>query len=163
MEVEPKSFIHMNPVWREQTNFIIGAWVVSDNESETFSKREQLCARKIADNRFIICCIPFFIYDLALGDEVETEPSGGKTYMVQRVIKPSNHYTFRAWFKEAQNPNARSEVVKELIDLDCLLELYSEDLLGIDAANGEQAQKVLSLLVKKSQVGDLIFEPGYTT
>jgi hypothetical protein len=34
---------------------------------------EQLWARQVGDRRFEICCIPFFVYDMALGDVVETD------------------------------------------------------------------------------------------
>src|SRR6266487_3803765 len=129
--MEANIFVHANPVWRERANFIIGA--KCSQEGSSSQQWEQLWARQTAHNRFEICCIPFFVYNLALGDEVETEPESGKNYVVQRVIRSSGHWTFRAWFKDTSDPAARSEVPAEIERLDCLVEWFSANLLGIDA------------------------------
>jgi hypothetical protein len=34
---------------------------------------EQLWARQVGDRHFELCCIPYFVYDLALGDVVEID------------------------------------------------------------------------------------------
>lgn len=63
-----KTIQHFNPVWREDANFIIGIEInISSGDDPSW---EQLWSRKISENRFMICCIPFFPYNLSLGDEV---------------------------------------------------------------------------------------------
>jgi hypothetical protein len=42
-----------------------------------------LWARQVGDRRFEICCIPFFLYDVALGDVVETD----ENYSLVRVVR----------------------------------------------------------------------------
>ena len=61
--------IHLNPAWRDRANFIAFVSIELDEPGERW---EQLWARQIANNLFEICCIPFFAYDLALGDQVDT-------------------------------------------------------------------------------------------
>jgi hypothetical protein len=61
--------VHLEPVWRERSNFVIAAEVPDGGDTET----EQLWARQIDEHRFEICCIPFFVFDIALGDVVETD------------------------------------------------------------------------------------------
>ena len=71
--MENKSFQHLNPVWREKANFIIGAVVPSLKNNPKEKVWEQLWARKIDNDHYEICCIPMFAYGLALGDVVEID------------------------------------------------------------------------------------------
>jgi hypothetical protein len=73
---------HKEPVWRGRANFIINAKLPEDG------RFEQLWVRKVAEDAFELCCIPFFLYDVALGDVVQTRESGGRKYMLARVVKP---------------------------------------------------------------------------
>lgn len=70
--------VHREPMWRERSNFIIATAIDSAN---TDISTEQLWARKVDDRHFELCCIPFFAYDLALGDVVETDSD----FLVQGV------------------------------------------------------------------------------
>jgi len=152
--------MHENPVWRERANFIITAKI--DLEPTTAQWRwEQLWARQVTENRFVLCCIPFFIYDLALGDEVETGPSEERHYVIQQVINLSGHYTFRTWFHDS---SVRSEVSSELARMGCLTEWRSSysNLLAIDAISDSQAQAVADLLLHREQLGHLVYETGRT-
>jgi len=159
--MKTESFVHLNPVWRDRANFIIGAKCPGDNHSGV-RKWEQIWSRQIADIRFEICCIPFFAYDLALGDEVETGPEWGLPYMIQRVVKPSGHYTFRVWFGDSPNLAIRDEVPLDIERFGCLMEWYSTNLLGVDASSESQAQEVANYLWKRQQQGHLVYETGRT-
>ena len=158
--------MHLNPVWRDRANFIIGAWVPPIEEGSTIRGWEQLWSRQLADNRFEICCIPFFASDLALGDEVETATEDGETYIIQRVVKPSGHWTFRTWFGDLPDPVIRNEVADEVLreveQLGCLTEWYSANLLGISAPSDSQAQAVADLLCRREQLGHLTYQTGKT-
>jgi len=151
---------HEYPIWRERANFIVTAKINSGKISSTW-QWEQLWAKKVTENRFEICCIPFFIYNLALGDEVETGPNEEKRYVIQRVLKPSGRYTFRAWF---HNNTARVEVYEELTKLGCLMEWRSPDsnLLAIDVVSDSQAQVIADFLWLKEQQAHLTYETGRT-
>ena len=65
-----------------------------------------------------MCCIPFFVFDLALGDVVATSPREGRKYVVDKVVEPSGRYVFRVWFGESFQP--RDEIASELKVLDHL-------------------------------------------
>ena len=64
---EPMDVIHPEPVWRERADFIISAPLLLEE-----GRAEQLSAWHEEDHLFEICCIPFFVFDVALGDVVET-------------------------------------------------------------------------------------------
>lgn len=86
MTAPSKEAVHPDPVWRDRSNFVIGARLPEPGRTE------QLWARQLGDRRFELCCIPFFLYDLALGDVVETDDN----YDVVRVLKPSGRYVYRS-------------------------------------------------------------------
>lgn len=144
---------HANPAWRSKANFIIFAKV---DESHW----EQLWTKRLDENRFEICCIPFFIYDLALGDIVTVRSTNGKKYVVDQVVLPSSHYTFRVWFGHAGERAARAEVSDFLAQMGCLVEWWSHNLLAIDAPTGESAQHIADYLHSLEVMELLEYETG---
>src|SRR6266581_8592772 len=96
MTSRAREAVHQEPVWRARANFIIAAETPDGGDAKT----EQLWARQLGENRFEICCIPLFLYEIALGDIVTTSPTKDRRYMVAEVAEPSGRYEFRAWFGE---------------------------------------------------------------
>jgi hypothetical protein len=151
---------HEDPVWRERANFIIAARINTEDTSARW-KWEQLWAKQISEDHFEICCIPFYVHDLALGDVVETGLEGEERYVIQRVIKQSGHYTFRVWFTD---PDARETVPEEIVRLGCLIEWRwsTSNFLAIDASTDILAQTIANLLYEREQLGYLEYETGRT-
>jgi hypothetical protein len=141
---------HSDPVWRDRADFILGAQL-PDPDSD---RREQLWSRQVAPTRFEICCIPFFLYDVALADVVET----GTDYTLERVVEASGRWVFRAWFGESFHP--RDEIADELAAMGALLEWSSVNLLAVDASDAELAQRVAHRLEGHERRGHLIYETG---
>jgi hypothetical protein len=144
--------VHLSPVWREHANFIIDARI---EEAGLPRRYEQLWARKVDDNHFKICCIPFFVYDLSLGDEVATNAQGDRQYVIESVVKPSNRFTFRAWFEGSSSPTIKDEVVKRLRELGANFEWYSKNLLGVDAEDLPRAEGCRLFACPTSAAGSL--------
>ena len=100
--VNPNDYVmHENPVWRDRSNFIIDAEIPEEDRPRRF---EQLFTRKLAKDLFEICCIPFFLYDVALGDVVRTLLEGDRKYVVDRVVEASGRYVFRVLFSGFSGP-----------------------------------------------------------
>ena len=173
---------HAEPVWRERANFILFA-PVEDPDSEAYDPSafvapgaggevpsaiqmfEQLWTRRIrrlGRTRYEVCCIPFFVYDLHLGDVVETEAVAGLRYVVRRIVRRSGHLTLRVWFGESNRPTARDEVPDELAALGCDYEWSSANLLAVSAPSAVQAGTVLERLNQREALGELIVETGWT-
>ncbi len=148
MEVERVDAVHEVPVWRDRANFVIGASLPEEGRAE------QLWARQVGDQRFEVCCIPFFLYDVALGDVVETSAD----YDVTGVVEPSGRFVFRVWFGEAFRP--RQEIADELAELGALLEWSSADLLAVDAEDQDHAQEIADYLAEQESASRLMFETG---
>lgn len=159
--VDEREFVvHLSPVRRGRANFIIDADIEEEGSPRRF---EQFWARQLGESRFEICCIPFFVYDLALGDEVETRVQGERLYVIERVVKPSGGYTFRAWFGDSSDVGVRDEVIEALRELGSEFEWYSENLLAIDAADDGRAQAVADFLLENEQLDRLTYETGRTS
>jgi hypothetical protein len=154
-EAELQFVVHDGPVWRDRANFIVNAELRAADSPKRF---EQLWAKQLGDAEFEICCVPFFLYDLALGDVVTTAPKGDRRYVVHQVIRPSGRYVFRVWFGESFHP--RETVAEELVALGALVEWSSVNLLAVDAENGAQAQAVADYLDVREKRGELMFETG---
>ncbi len=152
----PKEFVaHQEPVWREQSNFIINAELPEKDRPHRF---EQLFARQLGEDRFEICCIPFSVHNIALADVVVTSPSGDHKYVVKGVVKPSGRHVFRVWFGESFQP--REEIAQELRGLGSLIEWSSSNLLAVDAVDEEHAQLVADFLAERERLGQLLYETG---
>jgi|GEM_PF-922724 len=152
---------HNNPVWSKKANFVINARLDS-KESDSSLKWEQLWVRNLGENLYEVCCIPFFVYNLALGDEVETILSIDdlQSNIFHKIYKASGHYTFRIWFGEVPTSQTKEEIYSELLNLNCLAEWYSPDLLALDAESESHAQVVANLLDHKEKLGLLVYETG---
>jgi Domain of unknown function (DUF4265) len=146
---------HTEPAWRQRANFIISA-DISDYPNK--QEWEQLWARQINEYLFEICCIPFFVYDLALGDEVETD----ENYIMCHVVKPSGHYTYRAWFGESEDLSVCDKVITMLRKQHCAFEWSSKNLLAIDTAMDDVARAIADFLSELEREGQLQFETGRT-
>ena len=145
---EPTDVIHPEPVWRERADFIIGAPLLEEGRAE------QLWARQVEDHLFEICCIPFFVFDVALGDVVETNAHHDIVDVVQR----SGRFVFRVWFGEAFHP--RQEIADQLSDFGALLEWSSVNLLAVDANGAPLSQVIANFLDERESKGQLKYETG---
>jgi hypothetical protein len=154
-EAQPEFLVHQNPVWRERANFIVHAEL---QEQDHLKRFEQLWVRQLDVNRFEVCCIPFFVFNVALGDVVATSPKCGREYVVAEVVEPSGRYVFRVWFGQSFQP--RAEIVDELRTLGSLIEWSSQNLVAVDAADREHAQLVADRLMKHEKAGHLVYETG---
>lgn len=147
--------VHRDPIWRDRSDFIIATEI---DPGGTGIATEQLWARKVDGRRFELCCIPFFAYDLALGDLVEVDAD----YLVRQVTKPSGRYVFRVHFERA-NYGFRDGVVLGLTERGALVEWSSPSMFTIDARDGTHAQEIADYLQVEENRGRLVYEAGKST
>ena len=143
--------VHAEPVWRSQSNFVFRALI---GEKEGGSEWEQLWWKQVAPARFVLCCIPFFIYDLSLGDEVET----AEDYVVRSIRRRSGQVTFRVWFGGAV-AEVKEKAMDEIQRLQPFVEWSSPNLaaLSIDESLGPKLSDILQSLENE---GALQYEAG---
>ena len=143
--------VHSEPIWRDRANFVFAAYQgTKDGKNEW----EQLWGQEIAPQRCVVCCIPFFVHDVALGDEVEIDAD----FVLQRVVRSSGQVTFRVWFG-GQNATTRQELVREIEMMKPLMEWSSENLLALSVSEAD-AQGLADHLQLREQRGFLQYETG---
>jgi hypothetical protein len=152
----PEFHQHLDPIDRANANFLIQAPIETDeNEVERF---EQLWVRKLGDRRFKVCCIPFFVYDLALGDEVGTDDD----LIFKEVLVRSGAWTLRVWFGEANlDEENKSKLVEEVDSLGAVSEVSSANLIAFSVPDDETAARVRSRLETEEAAGRLTYETGW--
>ncbi|MFC5286626.1 DUF4265 domain-containing protein [Actinokineospora guangxiensis] len=141
--------VHPDPVWRSRADFVIGARLPEGSE--------QLWAKQLGEHVFELCCVPFFVYGLALGDVVETDTG----YELRRVARRSGRSVFRVWFGDSPlSTTDRDRVAADLAEAGALVERSSANLLAVDAATPELADSVAAYLAEHAELGHLTFEVG---
>jgi hypothetical protein len=155
--------LHDHPVWRAKADITLNMRIDSEDGVE---RTEQLWARRRGGDRYEICCIPFFIYDLALGDVVRITPQGGRN-IVEGVVETAGHHTFRVWFGDgvlspAAAAATREQVLARLEALGCAHEWFSDNLLAIDAPDDATAVTLADYLLEREEAGQFQYETGRT-
>lgn len=146
--------VHRDPIWRDRADFIIA---IAIDPGSTSIATEQLWVRRVDDRHFELCCIPFFAYDVALGDRVEVDAD----FLVRRVVHPSGRYVFRVHFVRPES-RFRDEVVRELTERGALVEWSSAGMFAVDAQDARHAQQIADYLAQQEHLGRLAYETGRT-
>lgn len=159
MKKVEKIATHDFPVWRDKADFIIASRLGEELGIDDLLDWEQLWARKLNSDRFEICCIPFFIYGLALGDIVKTKPFGSRTYVVSEILGHSGRKTFRVFFQSLFRWN---EIIDEITSLGCNVEVRWEKskLIAIDAAAEIDCNLIRAYLNNLEKQNDIRWETG---
>lgn len=128
-------------------------------------KWEQLPARRVSADHYEICAVPFFAYDLALGDIVETSRVTGHGIVnlrIERVVSPSGHETYRVRFHHdvASDPEG-TRLLEWIQSLGCEYELWSPRTAAIDT-DDDNAQVLADYLWDRYQAGAFEYETGRT-
>jgi hypothetical protein len=143
--------VHSDPIWRDRANFVFAAHQgTKDGKNEW----EQLWGQQVAPQRCVVCCIPFFVHDVALGDEVEIDTN----FVLQRVVRSSGQVTFRVWFGD-QDVAARQRVVREIEAMNRLMEWSSENFLALSVLEVD-AQQLADYLQLRENESLLQYETG---
>lgn len=115
--------VHMSPAWREQSNLLFTAAIEEHGDSPG---REQLWGKIISKNTALLCCIPFFLYDLSIGDLCNISDD----FKFISVREAGDQDTYRIFFSHQFDKD--SDLILEKIKaFDCLFEWYSQRLLAV--------------------------------
>ena len=142
---------HVEPVWRERANYICQGIVEGAKDPPM---REQLWARKLHGNEFEMCCIPYFLYNLALGDVVTLRERD----IVDAVVRRSGRSVYRIWL--ADEMVDRLQIHRDLASLGALQEWRTANLCSIDAADAAVSKAVMHYLTERASKRELEFEGG---
>ena len=154
MTVSPdKIMAHVEPAWRAKANY--AAYVqINDGNSEYESSytHEQLALQKLEDGKFIVCCIPFLIYDVNLGDEISLEGVN-----IKKLVD-GNHYGFRLYLGDGRiDASFLDDVIKSLIESGaCVERSVDARLLSVDVDNERSARRLAGTLARWAEQGLIV-------
>lgn len=138
---------HLEPVWQARADYIVRASIEGDE-----GDFEQLWTHQLSQTEHLLCCIPFFLYNVCLGDVVEV-----RNDQMVRVRRPGGRWTFRAFCLT----HGSAEALFDRIGSDEFLhERHGERLVSIDAANTEDARRLAGILVQLESEGLIEYETG---
>jgi hypothetical protein len=98
---------HPEPVWRDRASYLIHAPL----EGLENLDREQLWVRELGAGLHEVCCIPMFVYELALGDVVRADDSS----MLAGRVRRSGHGTVRVLVLSGADPFEHA-TIKRLLE-----------------------------------------------
>ena len=150
----PTFYTHENPVWHKMPHSVVIVPLPGKDE-----QYEQFAAEEKGSNLYRLLCIPFFLYDLALGDVIEVDLALPFARRIIKVHSKSGRFVFRVWFENT--PAAvKKKCLNDLNEMGALTERSSKLLYAVDAENFQLAQKVSDYLMEGESAGYWIYETG---
>ncbi|MDX6320119.1 MAG: hypothetical protein QOC86_86 [Gaiellales bacterium] len=135
-------------------------WVGAAANRSDAVKWEGLLARRLSDSRARVCAVPFWAYDLNLGDEVGLMHSAEVAPVVTGVVVDGGNHAFRVRFEDAADNDGRwRQLMVDLERFDCWFDVRSPAFLAVSAPPAH-AQVVADYLDAREQHADLLFETG---
>lgn len=144
--------IHSSPAWQSKANFLIRADLGNYGMP---GRIEQLWVRKLSDNTFQLCCIPFFTYGVALGDIVETDDN----LFFRRVASKEGHKILRGAVINKEKVVELHELIHNYLEQLALSnEWYAPGYFAVDLPSINQDEELFIFMQKLADTGDLSYE-----
>ncbi|MDH3753153.1 MAG: DUF4265 domain-containing protein [Acidimicrobiia bacterium] len=149
---DPATAIHEDPAWQDRANYILRV----DLEPHGMPGRfEQLWARQLGQDRFELCCIPFFIYGAALGDVVAT----GETPGGFEVIEHSGRRCIRVAFENGPIDDALHETFHAaLVGARVAVEFHQPGYAAIDIPTEADIGRVVDAIRPFTESNGAVWE-----
>jgi len=90
------SIVHVDPVERTDSNYLAQVDLAPFGLDGRF---EQVWLHDVGDGTYVLACIPFMVYGLALGDVVRLAPDG----RVAEVVRRAGHRVLRVLLNEDED------------------------------------------------------------
>ena len=112
-----------------------------------------------AKDRVIVRAVPMFAYDVNYGDELSVVTSAEGPLVATGITKDAGNYTFRVSMREDAGEDELRDVVNQFGALGCLIEGYSDRLIGL-SCSPVNAHDVADALQTAGQEGRFVYETG---
>ena len=132
-------------------------------EHELEGSWEQVPCKMIDEDRFQVCCIPFFTYNLALGDIVTAGAAGDNFPTFQKVIERSGYWTIRVSFVDTDpdlRPAVLSDTIQWLTGKGCAFEWESHEYVAVNVLTEQLTDEIAEYLWGRMNEGVLTYEVG---
>ena len=138
-------------------------WFRLEPDADSDMRWEGLLGRRLSDDRARVCAVPFWVYDLNLGDEVRIVTSAEGALIATESIHDSGNYTFRVSFNtDGEDDLSWRELQQALEPFDCWFDVRSPRFTAISCPPSH-AQAVADYLASRERDGELHYETGRMT
>lgn len=108
---------------------------------------EQLWTKRVGTHEFELCCIPFFAYDLALGDVVHANESSG--WVIQSVVRRSGNGVVRVAVTDRSEEKTLHVPLHDLLGrLDYLCEWFTPGYVAVNIEPQRDHDELLGALTE---------------
>lgn len=113
LSTKPEAWaLHPKPAWAKSVNFVANVELEDDPDSPL--RYEQLVFERLPEQRFRLCCVPFYHYGLALGDIVELVEREGFGWTPQRLLARSDYWVLRALVNDARGASTLRALIESI-------------------------------------------------
>ncbi|MGN7191419.1 MULTISPECIES: DUF4265 domain-containing protein [unclassified Curtobacterium] len=105
--------LHPAPAWGDKVDFV--ANTTFDDSGPGSLRFEQLLFEKLRDQRYRLCCIPFFTYGFCLGDVVALADDAEIGLTPGDVLERSDHWSLRVLLA----PDGDVAALRDLLTTHC--------------------------------------------
>lgn len=146
---------HKNPVWHPAQSYM----AMVDLEPFGFpDMSEQIWLRQLDSRRYEVSCIPFRVYGIALGDQVELE--GGR--FIARVVQGSGRRVLRVYFTDPRPPangnDLRQGLVRAVESASLFSEWSGDRHVAIDVPIGADMHEVYASVTQEIEAESALWE-----
>ncbi len=145
---------HDEPAARARTNYIVRLSLAADGLPGRY---EQVWTRTEDNVSCELCCIPFFTYDLSLGDVVRQTSDDGE----YQIVSKAGHRTIRFAIQDEKfRHEGHDSLLAAIASVGCLAEFHGH-MAGygaIDIVGERQSESVRALLSPLAEQGLLMWE-----
>lgn len=135
-------------------------WFAVGSGADNDVQWEGLLGRHLDDDRARVCAVPFWVYNLNLGDEVHTVRSLEEALVAVEPILDSGNYTYRVFFTSEEDDDLSwRELQRDLEQFDCWFDVRTPRFTAI-SCSPTYAQAVADYLMSRERDGDLHYETG---
>ncbi|MFN8526229.1 MAG: DUF4265 domain-containing protein [Chloroflexota bacterium] len=149
-----RSFAHAEPAWADQADAVFERPIWSGNG--TTGMTESLACASQPDGSLVLCCVPFYTYNLALGDRFRPA-----TYPLSQdevdVVERRGAVTFRVWLRPEATAEDRARIVPGILDGVDAAEWATPDLLAVSVLD-TNAPSLFDRLLDARARGFVLFE-----
>lgn len=116
------------------------------------NEHEQLWLRPLPGDQFEVCCIPFRVYGMALGDVVRL---GGGGRFIESVVSSSGRLVFRVFFAEPRPPltgeDSRDALREAISSGEFLAEWSGDRHVAVDIPEGVDPSRLFRSVEQEVQ------------
>lgn len=125
---------HTSPAWKSKADFVVGAKIDDPTWAEHYPY-EQLAVAERDNRRYIVCCIPFALYNICLGDYVTVDDE----FNINKVVERSDYVGFRVATDSIDDQDA---LLHSLHDFEVAVERHSDFLLALAVSNAVDGKRL---------------------